>query len=349
MKGVSQARITFTNESTGEYAFYDITGVTTAEEELEAFTIDSPVRQTARHVLTLENPLGPTVPVRMASPWWSCDSKFVRVVELAPLTGNSEGSFEVEYRPLLLTSQPSEHVVSIFTEELGVFKYKVKVSSSPPTLRQILRFNVPLGSMQAETFIFRAYNTARCEYACSLRNQGTFAVAKSVVVDPVAGGWDGDDIRVDVTFEPTEMGEIRDVLTLSSPEGGEYVCELVASCVAPLPQGPFDFTTDGRVVEIPFRNCFDKPSNWTFSIDSTAFRVAAPPTPPTVPPKTQGKCGIVFEPKEEHMHAPEGLIAAKLFIKCSLKPEVAPWVFYLRGKIAEGYNPNEAGGKGKKK
>jgi hypothetical protein len=34
-----------------------------------------------------------------------------------------------------------------------------------------------------------------------------------------------------------EIGEIRDVLIVNSPDGGEYTCDLVATCVAPLPQG----------------------------------------------------------------------------------------------------------------
>jgi hypothetical protein len=42
---------------------------------------------------------------------------------------------------------------------------------------------------------------------------------------------------------------------------------------------------------------------------------------------------VVFEPKEEHRSAIGGIITAKLFVKCSSKPDIPPWVFYLRGTI----------------
>lgn len=105
-------------------------------------------------------------------------------------------------------------------------------------------------------------------------------------LDPVTAGWEGDDARLTVNFEPTEIGVccissflstlsflsalsphcyipltsilliniistnigyhlvgvVRDVLTVTSPVFGEYVCDLIATCVAPLPQGPFNFT-----------------------------------------------------------------------------------------------------------
>ena len=350
VEGVAKGTVTFTNQATGEFMFYRFTATTTAAEVLETITMDSPVRQTARYIITVENPLPPNVPVNMvtAGPtndWWSCDSKFIKINELAPLSGNSEGTFEVEYRPLLPLAHPSQHLISITTRELGVFKYNLMLTATPPTLRQSLRFSVPLGSMQAETFVFKAFNSTKCEYNCSLKRTDVFAVQKSVVVEPVAGGWDGADIRVDISFEPTDMGEVRDVLTVTSPEGGEYVCELIANCVAPLPQGPFNLISDGKELGIPFRNCFSAASTWTFSVDSTAFRLVAPST--TVQPKSQGTCGVVFDPKEEHMGTAGGVVSAKLFIKCSAMPEVPPWVFYLRGKID--LAAMQGDGKGKKK
>ena len=35
------------------------------------------------------------------------------------------------------------------------------------------------------------------------------------------------------------VGVVHDVLTVSSPLWGEYVCDIVAVCVPPLPQGPY--------------------------------------------------------------------------------------------------------------
>lgn len=309
------------------------------------------MRQTARSIITVENPLplssGAVVTMGSAAKpteWWTCDCKFVRVNELAALSGSNEGSFEVEYRPLTPTSHPTEHLVTLITKELGIFKYKLVVKATPPLLRQVLRFSVPLGSMQTEPFIFRAYNTSKTDYACAITKPEFFSVQKSIAVDPVAGGWDGDEVRLNVVFEPTEIGQVKDTLTVTSAEAGQYVCELIADCSAPMPQGPFNLLQGDGPVEIPFRNCFVASCAWAFSVDSSAFRVMAPTA--TVPAKSEGKCGVVFEPKEEHKGAPGGIINAKLFVTCTAKPALPPWVFYLRGKIDP--NAGAAPVKGKK-
>jgi len=336
MEGTSKATITFTNPSTGEYLFYNLVAKTTMADVLETVNIESPVRQSARYVITVENPLPADTVVTMGSiakpdEWWSCDSKVINFKELSPLSGNPEGSFEIEYRPLMPTKSPSEHLLTIITKELGTFKYKVVLTATPATIRQTLKFDVPLGTIQAETYKFRVFNSTKSEYTLKVTKPDTFTVVKSLTVDAVSGGWNGDEVSIDVAFEPTEIGETTDTLTISSPEGGEYLCELVAKCVAPVPQGPFNFTQGAGPLDIPFRNCFSTAGTWTFNLDSTAFRIGAPNV--SLQPKTEGKCQVFFEPKEEHGTAPGTVITAKLFIQCSAKPDLSPWVFYLKGTV----------------
>ena len=314
--------------------------------------MESPVRQTARSIITLENPLPASVAVGMGKSgdgnnWWTSDSKFIRVTQLSGLSGNSEGSYEIEFRPLAVTPQPVENTVTIFSKELGTYIYKVVLKSTPPTLRQLLRFEVPLGSIQTETFIFKAFNTTKVDFSTSVQRSDVFALQKSLTVDAVKGGWDGDEIRVPISFEPTQIGEVRDVLEVASADGGTYTCELVAQCVAPLPQGPFNLL-GGAKVDIPFRNCFSASCNWSFAVDSAAFSLAAATA--SVNAKTQGSCSVTFLPKEEHRYVPGGVITGKLFVTCSSKPDLPPWVFYLRGKVEEEYfTSGQANAGGKKK
>lgn len=350
-EGTSKGKITFTNPQTGEYAFFELTAKTTMPEVLETIVIESPVRQTARYIITVENPLPKDAIVTMGSmakptEWWSCDSPYIKVNELTALSGNTEGTFEVEFRPLKPTAQPTDHLLTIMTKELGTCKYKVVVKATPPLLKQVLRFDAPLGSMQSESFIFHAYNTSSTNYTCSVKKPEYFTVQPSLTVGAVSGGWDGEDVRLNVVFEPTVIGEIRDTLTVSSPEGGEYLCELIGNCTAPMPQGPYHLTQGAGAVDIPFRNCFSASATWAFSLDSPAFRIAAPAGVATVNAKTQSQCSVIFEPKEEHMNAAGGLITAKLFVTCTSIKDIPPWIFYLQGKIDA--NASAAPIKGKK-
>jgi hydrocephalus-inducing protein len=347
-EGQSKARITFANAS-GEYMFYDLTAKATMPEVLETVSLESSARQSARTVLTLENPLPASASVSLAGgakpdDWWSCDSPCIRVKELSPLSGNTEGSFEVEYRPLAPTTQPAEHLVSIMTKELGTFKYKVVVTATPAANLPTLRFSVPLGSVATETLSFKAYNTAKADYSCSSKRPDFISLPKTVPVEAVAD-WAGTDVAVPITFEPTELGEVLDTVTISAPGGLEYVCSVVAECVAPTPQGPFSFAR-GQTQDVSFRNFLAAPCAWNFSLDSTAFRTTAPNA--NVPAKGQGAASVVFDPKEEHANAPGGVVTAKLFVKCATKPELAPFIFYLRGNLAGGAAV-EAAPAGKKK
>ena len=145
-----------------------------------------------------------------------------------------------------------------------------------------------------------------------------------------------------VSFEPTEMGTIHDTLTITAAGGIEYVCEIIGNCVPPMPQGPYELSQGGGNVDIPFRNYFPSGETWSFSTDTPAFVVAG--TSAQVPAKSEGKCAISFSPDPENMGAVGSVVSAKLFVACSSKPGLPPFVFYLKGTVT-----GEAGGGGKKK
>jgi hydrocephalus-inducing protein len=330
VEGTTKARVTFTNPNTGEYSYYDINATSTTPEVLETIPMEAPVRQSSRYILTVENPLGTDAEVAMGSvgkpeEWWSCDSSEVRVAELAPLQGNPEGQFEVEYRPLKPTTETREHLLTLMSTTLGTFKYKITVIATAPTLKQTLRFEVPLGSSQEENFNFTSFGLAASSATCEVKNEGVFQVGKTVAME-AAPDWDGVQLKVPVTFEPTEIGTTKDTLTLTAADGGKYTCELVATCTAPLPQGPFDLAPGGsRAVD--FRNCFPAAANFAFSVDSPSFKVGSASA--NVGAKSNGSVSVSFAPVD----GATGVISAKLFVLCADRPDVPPWVYYLRGKV----------------
>lgn len=53
------------------------------------------MRQTARTLITIDNPLPRDSPVTFPEKWWTCSSPHVRLNRVGSIEGNSEGVFEV--------------------------------------------------------------------------------------------------------------------------------------------------------------------------------------------------------------------------------------------------------------
>jgi hydrocephalus-inducing protein len=361
-EGKSTAKVTFTNASTGEYCYFDFEGTAVMAETLDTITLESPVRQTARYILAIENPLhameGESVSLSGVPPgsdaslskdWWSCigdesgDANTVLVTELTPLEGNAEGQFEIQYRPLLVAEAGAplkETLLTIKTDTLGMFKYKLQTRAGLSAQKRSLHFQASLGNAHAEDFSFHAFNLAKADFAVSLRRgaDSPFVVPPTLTVEGAgAGAWEGSEATVSVSFEPTAIGASRDVLVLSSATAGDYEVDLVAQCSAPLPLGPFQLSLPGApTVEVPFRNPFTEACQWAFSTDHAAFKVGTPGA--SVPAKGASTVSITYSPLPQDaegasttapLNAP---VNGKLFVRCKDKPEIPPWVFYLRGQ-----------------
>jgi hypothetical protein len=102
----------------------------------------------------------------------------VNVTELSPLSGNPEGSFEINYRPLLITSQPVDALLTIHTKELGSFTYNMVLTAAPLISRKTVRFEVPLGSTHTESFVFQTFNTVKAEFSCAVSKPQCLSVQK---------------------------------------------------------------------------------------------------------------------------------------------------------------------------
>ena len=61
-----------------------------------------------------------------------------------------------------------------------------------------------------------------------------YHVDKSVSAAAAAGS--ATDVSVDVTFEPSSIGDTRAVLLVSSSLGGDYTFPLTGVCLPPKPQ-----------------------------------------------------------------------------------------------------------------
>ena len=231
-------------------------------------------------------------------------------------------------RPSLL--EPKTAALSFDIAELGTYKYELKLSATPPPSTPQLRFEAPLGGQQVETFTFRAFTIAPTDFKLSVGRPEFFEVPPSVNVE-ASPHWDGLDVRVQIKFEPEALGNLSDTLVIDGGAAGEYRCTLLGVCKRPQPQGPFVIAKNGSR-EITFRNVFGDAREFSFTVDNAAFAVST--ATQNIPPRAEAKCVVSFKPEGEHK---ESEISAKLFVRC-LSADFAsfpPWVYYLRGNLAE--------------
>lgn len=159
-------------------------------------------------------------------------------------------------------------------------------------------------------------------------NGNDFYVDKSITVAA------NTEASLDVTFEPTRLGDTQGVLVISSNTGGEYSIPLIGHCLPPKPQGPF-VIKPGHSLNIPFKNIFSHFAQFKFSIDNPAFTVKAGDT---IKPGKSYNVNVSFDGKQNE----SGMVrVGKLTVthlpskgKTKSQSEVS-WVYYLRGAVPE--------------
>ncbi|DAZ93738.1 TPA: hypothetical protein N0F65_007364 [Lagenidium giganteum] len=340
-EGSATARVRFTNPDNGEYLFYDL-AVTVAEAaEVETLHFEAPVRQSLKKVITIENPFGPERSISFvdSANWWKCSSPAIRVRELNAISGRPEGSYEVEYRPILHRKGSTDEQLTISFAELGDYKYRLVLTTQAAGTERILQFKAPLGGSQTQTFAFTTYCDKLSDLACSVQASTFFSVPPVCKVEGTTD-WDGKAHSVAIKFEPEALGEARDTLTLSSDVAGEYKCALVGVAVPPLPQGPFVFTSSK---DIEFKNVFSTAKEFEVVVDNPKFLVAAKTL--AIPPKSAKTISVRIDwgggsaPTGKGAAAnapPSGAtgFTGKLYVSCPSIKDLPPWVYYLEASPA---------------
>jgi hydrocephalus-inducing protein len=341
-EGMTRGTVKFENADTAEYVMYELEVETTGPEPLEVIHLETPVRQSARYTITVDNPLHPSQKVTFANDFWLCTCPVVRLRAVGDMSGKPEGAFEVEYRPLVRTQQPEAADLMFRCEELGTYKYKLELVATDSLAAATLYFDVSLGGWRTEAFTFHAYNTAPITFTASLEHGTCFSAPENIFVDAgtlactdacsrlwclhcvdAATGWEGHSQQLPIQFEPTQLGEIQDTLTLRSDSHGEYTCQLVGTCKPPLPQGPFTIAI-GERMNLPFRNAFELQKNFVLSVDDAAFELSS--TRVTISPKTE----VMISVKASTTASDRAPITGQLLVRCEGDTLSTPWVFYLR-------------------
>ena len=311
VEGTTAARLTFRNEETGEYVFFEVKFVAGPPPVLGKYELTTAVRQEKEVVINLANPLDSPVTMQAV-----CDNAEVSVEPSYELRARGETGCRAVYRPLLPCEGETARL-TFSSEELGDFVYELALKAAPAGTERQMQFKAALGTAAKQTFRFRHLAPAPCAYTC-LVDSDVFAVDPQVSA-PAAPDAKGVEVEVEVTFDPDRIGEAAARLTVTSDAGGEYVCLLSGHGLPPQPLGPTE-VAGGRGT-VNFRNPFGVPKTFALSVDNPAFSVTDRLN--DVAPRAPIPIQVAFRAP-----APGVSTAGKLTVVCEGYP---PWIYYLKG------------------
>ncbi|XP_074644164.1 hydrocephalus-inducing protein homolog [Tubulanus polymorphus] len=317
-EGQSQFKVVFTNESTGEYQFYEITFKSVRPGVISTVNLSTPVRQSVQNIILLENPLTQAVTFNA-----TCPVTEILMPTQLQVPAQSEGAFNMEYLPLKVGE--SQARLEFNSNELGLYMYDLNLKATAAGPEKAIYFRTNLGSSQTQMAKFLNFAKLKTDYTCKVDNSD-FHVDKSVAAAP--GSSTGTEVGIEVNFEPSKLGEVRATLTVSSNSGGEYVFPLYGTCIAPKPQGPYVIKA-GSNTSITFRNVFPHTTAFTFQVDNPAFHLAK--TGDNIRAHKDNRIVVGFDGADS---GAKGAVMGKLTVTCAKSaggPSSVQWVYYLKG------------------
>ena len=312
-EGETKAKVTFTNPETGEYLFYEVEVSTGPPEVQGTLVLECPARQKVSDKIIISNPLDEDVTFTITT-----EDQQVLVQSESVAKAKSMAHIDVAFRPILPVE--SETKVNINSQQLGSYPYLLKLKGVPAGAEGRMSFVVPLGGKESQAFRFQHYANEKTEYACSFSSKGDngFLADPSVTAHPA--GQEGNQVEVNVTFEPTQIGEtFRDTLVVKSPVGGEYICPVVGRCVPPKPQGPILVT--GGSGSLTFKNVLAQEAKFSIVVDNPNFSVKQEES---IPAKKTITMKIAYKSSDEYPNT------GKLIVSCAETPST--WMYYLKAQ-----------------
>ncbi|KAF8569703.1 hypothetical protein P879_07051, partial [Paragonimus westermani] len=257
-EGNTMVRVTFTNELTEDYQYYEINFRTVRPKSLATIKIRTPVRKSAKHSFRMENPLNVPITFQLNStvPELKCPSQ----LQVAP---NCSGYVTLEFLPLCVG--PHLGRLDASCTELGLFSHTLELEATPAANEPGLQFQAAVGHRQVRSAKFTNFARVKTEFSAKIDNL-EFQCEKTINAAP------GVELTLDVVFEPTAIGTSYGTLTVSSTQAGEYVFPLQGVATEPQPQGPI-IIRSGETAYINFRNVFTSSMLYSFQVDNLSFHL----------------------------------------------------------------------------
>uniref|UniRef100_A0A5K4F930 Hydin_ADK domain-containing protein n=1 Tax=Schistosoma mansoni TaxID=6183 RepID=A0A5K4F930_SCHMA len=241
-EGFTLIKVTFTNETTGEYQYFEVNFKSIRNKVLDVIRMQTPIRKSITHTLTLENPL--SIPVNFQM---STNISEVQCPNQLQIPANCEGKVTLEYLPIKIGQYNGKFEANC--NELGSFIYELNLQATQSGFESTLHFRTTIGQRH-----------------CQIVDNSDYHCEKQITVAP------GVEASLEVAYEPTTVGNSQATLTITSTQAGEYSFLLKGTALLPQPQGPI-FIKAGETKHIIFRNVFSTPILYSFQVDNTIFNL----------------------------------------------------------------------------
>jgi hydrocephalus-inducing protein len=306
------ARVKFVNETINEYSYYELDFTVEDSDRVETLMLSAAVRTVAKRSITITNPLDREITLK-----GTCSHKLVRFPAQVALPPHGSAPIDVSYMPLVATDASAS--LSFACAELGMYNYALQLAGQKAACDKRLVFNVALGRSETRTVTFRHFAPAPTVYAVKLSGAGAACFTAPATIAAATAPAGGADMELSVTFQPNNLGDaFQAVVEASSPEAGNYECNLVGRCLAPTPWGPIK-ASGGKPGGVPFMNPFVKDVEFRYCCDNTSFVVKPAEV---LKARQQGNITVAYK------EAPGKPKTAKLTVTCP-SMTTCQWVFYL--------------------
>eukprot|EP00743_Colponemidia_sp_Colp-15_P004699 GILK01005063.1.p1 GENE.GILK01005063.1~~GILK01005063.1.p1 ORF type:complete len:857 (-),score=69.85 GILK01005063.1:123-2435(-) len=269
-EGIFKGSVTFVNDESKEYQYYNLQFSVKPAKDSSTIEMRTPARQRLVKTVTISNPLAKAVTLVSKA-----DNPELIVPPTIVAAPKSETKVNIEFFPLIVKEYPPSKLV-FSSAELGEFPHTVSLIGTPALQEKPTRLTCALGQAVSATLRFQCFSKTATEFAFKLSDPKQSAFFKSsgsggVKVNACADLKVGQEVSVDVTFEPSRVGEYKETVELVSAAGGSYVFPLMGVCTSPQrPQGPIDIKPNGTA-QISFKNVFNENVQFSFVSEDPRF------------------------------------------------------------------------------
>ncbi|CAC9513840.1 conserved hypothetical protein [Leishmania infantum JPCM5] len=288
--------------------FYDFVIRVRPVEVSVPTTVDlhAALRELASFAIPLTNPLSKPAVFKLevgaadgtASPTTAAASAAPETFTFPPtvtVPAHTHAEALVQFFPLI-PKPPATVRCTVTSAELGsttVYDFRLLNTCDVAAPERMTRLVCPLGQHTNFVLRFKHYSKTNTEFSIRVSGE-TLGKGTATFTRVGAGGGGsqaavvkvnacpqppatstslvskGQDVAVEFSYEPSELGEAVETIEFVSPVAGTYTFPIVANCTLPERQGPF-VARLGQNVQLPLKNVFSEPVAVTVTSDSPFF------------------------------------------------------------------------------